>query len=59
MAAALGSTTDPKEFIPGDTKKLGELVTTLNSWSGKFDGVGDGLRDLRISGWTGKVSDAF
>ncbi|WP_405619825.1 putative T7SS-secreted protein [Streptomyces sp. NBC_00076] len=59
MAAALGSTTDPKELIPGDTKKLGELVTTLNSWSGKFDGVGDGLRDLRISGWTGKASDAF
>lgn len=59
MGAALGSTTDPKELIPGDAKKMGELVTTFNGWSKKFDGVGDGLRDLKISGWTGKASDAF
>ncbi|MBA2809394.1 hypothetical protein E0500_018820 [Streptomyces sp. KM273126] len=59
MAAALGETTDPKELIPGDVEKLGELTTALTNWSDKFDGIGDGLQGLRIPGWTGKASDAF
>ncbi len=33
MAATLGSTTDPKELIPGDVGKLGNLETAVNSWS--------------------------
>ncbi|MDO0937018.1 hypothetical protein QQY66_36850 [Streptomyces sp. DG2A-72] len=59
MAAALGETTDPKELIPGDVEKLGELTTALTNWSDKLDGIGDGLGGLRIPGWTGKASDAF
>lgn len=59
MAAALGETSDPKELIPGDVEKLGDLATDLTTWSVKFDGIGDGLRGLRIPGWTGKASDAF
>ncbi|GAA2291175.1 hypothetical protein GCM10010234_35350 [Streptomyces hawaiiensis] len=59
MAASLGSTNDPKELIPGDAGKLGSLETSLNKWSTTFDGIGDGLRDLRIKGWVGQASDAF
>lgn len=59
MATELGSTTDPKELIPGDTGKLTELASSLTGWSKKFDKIGDGLRDLKISGWKGEASDAF
>ena len=59
MAASLGSTNDPKDLIPGDAGKLGTLETELNKWSKTFDGIGNGLRDLRIKGWVGQASDAF
>lgn len=59
MAAALGETSDPKELIPGDAEKLGELATALTNWSDRFDGIGDGLHGLRIPGWTGQASDTF
>jgi len=59
MAASLGSTSDPKELIPGDAGKLGSLQTSLNKWSTTFDGIGDGLRDLRVKDWVGQASDAF
>ncbi|MFF4492107.1 putative T7SS-secreted protein [Streptomyces sp. NPDC001544] len=59
MATELGSTTDPKELIPGDTGKLATLASTLTSWSKKFDKIGDGLRDVKIPGWRGQASDAF
>jgi hypothetical protein len=59
MATELGSTDDPKELIPGSPGKLTELATTLTGWSKKFDKIGDGLRDLKISGWTGDASEAF
>ncbi|MFE9441490.1 putative T7SS-secreted protein [Streptomyces sp. NPDC006602] len=59
MAAALGETTDPKELVEGDVGKLGELAATFTGWSNKFNGIGDGLRDVRIPGWTGQASDAF
>ncbi|MFF2504810.1 putative T7SS-secreted protein [Streptomyces sp. NPDC058067] len=59
MAATLGSTDDPKDLIPGDAGKLGDIETTFNGWSDKFEKVGDGLRDLRIKGWVGEASDAF
>ncbi|MQY39238.1 hypothetical protein SRB17_72600 [Streptomyces sp. RB17] len=59
MATALGSTTDPKELVPGDTKKLHDLATTLTGWSKKFNTIGDGLRDLKIPGWTGTAHDVF
>lgn len=59
MAAALGETTDPRELIPGDVEKLGQLASDLTNWSNKFDGIGDGLHGLRIPGWTGQASDAF
>ncbi|MFB7748937.1 putative T7SS-secreted protein, partial [Streptomyces sp. NPDC056121] len=48
MAATLGSTDDPKDLIPGDAGKLGDVETAFNSWSDKFEKIGDGLRDLRI-----------
>ncbi|MCX3061784.1 hypothetical protein OFY01_18860 [Streptomyces sp. GXMU-J5] len=59
MASELGSTNDPKELIPGDAGKLGQLETELTKWAKTFDGVGNGLRDLRINGWHGKAHDAF
>ncbi|MEU6147589.1 putative T7SS-secreted protein [Streptomyces sp. NPDC047081] len=59
MASALGETTDPKDLIPGDVEKLGDLATALIKWSDKFDGIGDGLGAVRIPGWMGKASDAF
>lgn len=59
MAATLGSTDDPKDLIPGDAGKLGDVETAFNSWSDKFEKIGDGLRDLRIKGWVGQASDAF
>jgi hypothetical protein len=59
MAGTLGATSDPKDLIPGDADKLGDLETTLNKWSHAFDGIGNGLRDLRIKGWVGQASDAF
>ncbi|MEV1024154.1 putative T7SS-secreted protein [Streptomyces sp. NPDC050264] len=59
MAGALGSTNDPKDLIPGDAGKIGGFETTLNKWSGTFEKIGDGLRDVRIKGWVGQASDAF
>ncbi|MGW3205414.1 putative T7SS-secreted protein [Streptomyces sp. NPDC001135] len=59
MADELGSTSDPKDLIPGDPGKLTGLATTLTGWSKKFEKIGDGLRDLRIQGWTGQASDVF
>ncbi|MEU6818883.1 putative T7SS-secreted protein [Streptomyces sp. NPDC046860] len=59
MASELGSTNDPKELIPGEPEKLTGLSTSLSGWSKKFDSVGDGLRDIKIPGWTGKASEAF
>ncbi|CAM5235205.1 hypothetical protein SALBM311S_07833 [Streptomyces alboniger] len=59
MAASLGSTSDPKELIPGDAGKLGSLETSLNKWSTTFDGIGDGLRDVRVKDWVGQASNAF
>ncbi|MGW1917408.1 putative T7SS-secreted protein [Streptomyces sp. NPDC002076] len=59
MASELGSTSDPKDLIPGDPGKLHDLATTLNGWSKKFEKIGDSLRDLKIPGWTGQASDAF
>ncbi|WP_406516753.1 putative T7SS-secreted protein [Streptomyces sp. NBC_00134] len=59
MAATLGSTDDPKDLIPGEVSKLGEIETAFNSWSDKFEKIGDGLRDLRIKGWVGQASEAF
>ncbi|MBV2353567.1 hypothetical protein KUM39_04205 [Streptomyces sp. J2-1] len=59
MGTDLGSTDDPKDLVPGDTGKLTALATALTGWSKKFDKVGDGLRELKIPGWTGQASDAF
>jgi hypothetical protein len=59
MAAALGETTDPKELVEGEVGVLGDLAATFTRWSDKFNGIGDGLRDVRIPGWTGQASDAF
>ncbi|MFI9252850.1 putative T7SS-secreted protein [Streptomyces sp. NPDC053069] len=59
MASELGSTSDPKDLIPGDPEKLTGLATTLTGWSKKFEKIGDGLRDLKIPGWTGQASDVF
>jgi hypothetical protein len=59
MASALGETADPKDLVPGDVEKLGDLATALTTWSDKFDGVGGGLGGLRIPGWTGRASDVF
>ena len=59
MAAALGSTKDPKELIPGDVTALTELADTMTHWSKKFDKVGSNLRDLKIPGWKGQASDKF
>ena len=59
MAASLGSTSDPKEFVPGDTGKLGDLETALTTWSTMFEGTGDGLCGQRVKGRVGKVGDAF
>ncbi|MES9524967.1 putative T7SS-secreted protein [Streptomyces capoamus] len=59
MATELGSTSDPKELVPGDTGKLTDLATTLTGWSTKFDKIGDGLRELKIPGWKGEASEAF
>jgi hypothetical protein len=59
MASALGSTNDPKKLVPGDVGKLDHLETALNKWSEKFDGIGNGLRDVRIKGWVGQASDVF
>ncbi|WP_405675496.1 hypothetical protein OG292_07360 [Streptomyces sp. NBC_01511] len=59
MAGTLGSTTDPKALIPGDIGKLGDLEIALNKWSNKFEGIGDGLRDVRVKGWVGEASEAF
>ncbi|MET7927263.1 putative T7SS-secreted protein [Streptomyces sp. NPDC005349] len=59
MAATLGSTDDPKDLIPGEAGKLGEIETAFNGWSDKFEKIGDGLRDLRIKGWVGQASEAF
>ncbi|MEW2134804.1 putative T7SS-secreted protein [Streptomyces sp. NPDC005435] len=59
MGTTLGWTHDPKKLIPGDVGKLHKLATELNGWSKKFEKLGDGLRDLKIPGWTGQASDAF
>ncbi|MGJ5752954.1 hypothetical protein FB563_1069 [Streptomyces puniciscabiei] len=59
MAAALGSTKDPKELIPGDVHALTELADTLKHWSDKFDKVGSNLRDVKIPDWSGQASAAF
>ena len=59
MAAALGSTKDPKELIPGDVHALTELADTMKHWSEKFDKVGSNLRDVKVPGWNGEASDAF
>ncbi|MFJ3826179.1 putative T7SS-secreted protein [Streptomyces nodosus] len=59
MAAALGSTTDPKALIPGDVETLTDLAGTMTRWSEKFDKVGSNLRDLRVPGWHGEAGDAF
>ncbi|MEW2286324.1 putative T7SS-secreted protein [Streptomyces sp. NPDC047841] len=59
MAAALGSTKDPKELIPGDVHALTELADTMQHWSDKFDKVGSNLRDVKVPGWHGEASDAF
>ncbi|MFJ8824358.1 putative T7SS-secreted protein [Streptomyces sp. NPDC102467] len=55
----LGWTDDPKDLVPGDAGKLGGVVTTFNGWSTKFEAIGDGLRDLKVPGWTGQASDVF
>ncbi|NEB75058.1 hypothetical protein G3I40_07400 [Streptomyces sp. SID14478] len=59
MGATLGSTDDPKDLIPGEAGKLGDIETELNKWADKFEKIGDGLRALRIKGWVGQASDAF
>ncbi|HEY8983188.1 MAG TPA: hypothetical protein VIU15_26875 [Streptomyces sp.] len=59
MVAALGSTKDPKELIPGDVQALTELAETMSKWSGKFDDVGSHLKDVKVPGWNGEASDAF
>ncbi|MET8030212.1 putative T7SS-secreted protein [Streptomyces avermitilis] len=59
MAAALGSTADPKALIPGDVVALTDLADTMTKWSGKFDKVGSNLRDVKVPGWNGEASDAF
>ncbi|GHJ36016.1 putative T7SS-secreted protein [Streptomyces sp. TS71-3] len=59
MGNTLGSTNDPKSLIPGDVGKLDDLEDALNKWSSKFDGIGNGLRDMRIKGWVGQASDVF
>ncbi|MEU6659920.1 putative T7SS-secreted protein [Streptomyces sp. NPDC046821] len=59
MAPTLGWTDDPKDLIPGEAGKLGELETAFKGWSDKFEKIGDGLRDVRIKGWVGQASDAF
>lgn len=59
MAATLGSTDDPKDLVPGEAGKIGEIETDLNKWADTFEKIGDGLRDVRIRDWVGQASDAF
>ncbi|WP_374064127.1 putative T7SS-secreted protein [Streptomyces himalayensis] len=59
MAAQLGTTTDPKELIPGAAESLEEISRSLRKQSGTFEDVGTGLGRVRVPGWTGKASDAF
>lgn len=57
--AALGTTSDPKELIPGDPAAITGVADDLRTKAGVLGDVATDLGNVRIPGWDGKGSSAF
>ncbi|MBB4908803.1 putative T7SS-secreted protein [Actinophytocola algeriensis] len=57
--AELGTTTDPKELVPGDAAALHAIADKLTTLAGTFADVGAALGAVRMDNWTGNASDMF
>ncbi|MET7569813.1 putative T7SS-secreted protein [Streptomyces sp. NPDC005492] len=55
----LGHTEDPTELVHGNPDKVRESAKHLKDFYTAFDHVGQGMRKVGSSGWTGEAGDAF
>ncbi|MEU9186567.1 putative T7SS-secreted protein [Streptomyces sp. NPDC048484] len=55
----LGHTEDPTELVHGNPGKVRESAKHLKDFYTAFDHVGQGMKKVRSSGWTGEGGDAF
>ncbi|MFJ9949127.1 putative T7SS-secreted protein [Kitasatospora sp. NPDC091207] len=60
MAKELGSTSDPKELVPGDPESISSTCAWLKSYGDTLHSTGEGLKKIdTVEGWSGKAGDAF
>ena len=59
MAAELGSTTNPKDLIPGEPEAISNDLRGLVANIQKLAPISQGLGNIDPFGWVGKASDSF
>lgn len=59
FSAELGQTQDPRELVPGQPEQMTEAAAMLAGNATQMGEIGEGLRQVRIPGWSGTASDAF
>ncbi|MFI6879193.1 putative T7SS-secreted protein [Streptomyces sp. NPDC050400] len=55
----LGHTDDPTQLIHGNPGHIRESAKHLKDFYTAFDHVGQGMKKVRSSGWTGEAADVF
>ncbi|MFD4558860.1 putative T7SS-secreted protein [Streptomyces sp. NPDC058469] len=55
----LGHTEDPTELVHGNPGKVRESAKHLKDFHTAFDDVGQGMKKVGSSGWTGEAGNAF
>lgn len=59
MAAALGTTTDPRALVPGDPAAVRADAALLTDQATGVEETADALAAVRVEGWAGDAADAF
>ena len=59
MTAVLGSSTKPRDFVPGDPAGIRADATAWTAVADRLDSVVSGLKTAEVDGWSGKAADRF
>ncbi|MGX5695402.1 putative T7SS-secreted protein [Agromyces soli] len=59
MSAELGSSLNPRDFVPGDPAAIREDASALTAVADRLDDAVARLSSIQADGWTGAAGDAF
>lgn len=57
--AGLGTTTDPRELVPGNVAAVRSEAEAMTARAGRLDDAADALARVRVPGWSGEAAEAF